>query len=863
MKLEDLSISRRGKLVVINHQKYQIEYNLAKGTWNYSDNSGKSIIKNGFTHISFADGTVLKTLNPGFREFRTEPVNTDSSGNYQTLHFIYDTAVRPEQPKNSGQNSAKGTSDNLENPPKHESTEDTTSGTAEKSNTSNIRVHTYLTCYAEHPYVLLKVEVENLSETPICLSNITLIDITTQPGVLQLDSHPSQYHLFLKIPPIAPSANAHHKIYDGFHFNRDNTVHPCQDGLLHDTVSKKAFLFGFITTHKWWPRLQIGYEAAKRKTPQGLTSWSLYNDCENTTCPSGEVISSEIGYLDFSEDAKSTYTRWTHRLAAERNALTGQNTNRTDKTQANSNHKADVGWSFNVDNMMGKVSAKSIKKEIDAIMQSSLFNPTLVGGIADIHLESGWQPHPGSLSLDQDSFPESMAPVVDIIHKNGCHAGICIDPYAIERNSEYIKRNPETCLRYTADDDRYDNIVANEPIEVHLPGRDRALAILDVSHPKTQRHVRNIIKKIVDEWGYDKIKVDLSSYSSGMMSVAARTTWYEKSLSSAELYRRALEILKDSVDSTKREVTLAGYNVLDSVSIGSFPLNYPQLRLKNIDQTENWHQQKGTKHRLCRYAGYLNEHGVLWNHIYGDFVVDEPRPVNEAIVELTAAALSGASVQCANTPNQLTTYRAELVSKIFPLTGQAAKSVDLFDEILPRLWHLPIETERESWDLIGVFNWKDQQDDAQLHLDEIGLNPDKDYLVHDFWMRHYLGIVSKNVTLLNIAPRSVKLLCFREQQQTPQLLSTDMHFTQGSVEIMSAGWDEHSHSFLIICQPPRLTESSVFIHVPENYIPTGVSAYGSDYKYSWDKPIYQLTFGATDSLIHASIQFIKTTGSSK
>ena len=90
-----------------------------------------------------------------------------------------------------------------------------------------------------------------------------------------------------------------------------------------------------------------------------------------------------------------------------------------------------------------------------------------------------------------------------------------------------------------------------------------------------------------------------------------------------------------------------------------------------------------------------------------------------------------------------------------------------------------------------------------------------------------------------------------------------MHYTQGRVEIISAGWDEHSQSYLVICQPPRKVESSVFIHVPEDYIPTGVSAYGSEYKYSWNKPIYQLTFSATDSLIHASIQFMRTEGGSK
>ena len=597
MKLEDLSISRQGKLVVIDHPKYQIEYNLTKGTWNYSDNTGKSIIKNGFTHISLSDGTNLKTLNPGFREFRTEPLNTDAYGTYQTLHFIYDTTSRQE----SKTDNSKDNSNPIE---KFSKSEFSDNASTEKSidpdkdiNESDIRVHTYLTCYANHPYVLLKVEVENRNKTAICLANITLIDISTQHGAIQLDSHPSQYHLFLRLPPIAPNATARHKIYDGFHFNRDNTGQPCQDGILHDTVSKKSLLFGFITTNKWWPRMQIGYEGSKRKTQKSLNSWALYHDCENTECPPGKVVSSEIGYLDFSDEAKSTYTRYTKRLAGVENISTKNDTDIINKSPYDISNKVDVGWSFSEVNIQEKVSAKTIKKQVESISQSPLFDPTLVGGIDYIHIESGWQPHPGDLTLNRDSFPEGMSSVVDMIHKNGYKASIRIDPFAIETNSDFIKRNPDACLRYktSGSSESESQVVADKPIEVHLPWRENALSILDVSNPKTQKHVQKIIKRVVNEWEFDIIKVDLSSYTSGMMTVASNATWYDKSLSSTELYRCALKLLKDSIESAINDVKLAGYNVIDSISIGSFPLNYPQLQQKSIDHSDNWHQQKGIK----------------------------------------------------------------------------------------------------------------------------------------------------------------------------------------------------------------------------------------------------------------------------
>ena len=870
MKLEELSVSRRGKLVVINHQKYQIEFNLSKGTWNYSDRTGKTIIKNGSTQIHLKDGTNLKTSEAGLREFQTGPLTNDAFGAHQTVKFSYETKGTSKQRQSGELDSSKhhpSPSDSAD-VPQNDSVN--TDGAADGT---GIRIHTYLTCYADHPYILLKVGVENLNPSPISLANITLIDISAQHGAVQLGSHPSQYHLFLKMPAISPSAETQRKIYDGFHLNQDNTLPPCQDGILYDTDSKKSLVFGFITSNKWWPRMQIGYQAPKRKSQQGITSWSLYHDCEQKECQSGEEVTSEIGFLEVSEDTTLSYKRYIERLATENSGqittILPDSCSHDHKATNLPAHQTFAAWRFSLENMHGKLDAQTIEEQAESIAKSPHFKPTLAGGIDYINLERGWQVNPGNLTLNADNFPNGMKPVVEQIHAKGLKAGICIDPFAIEPNSKLLQKHPSACLRTTnqeqeatAEGDGSSDVVA-ETIEVHLPARETALAILDVSHPEAQKHIKKVIKQVIDEWGYDLITADFSSYTSGMMSVATNVTWHDNSLTSTELYRQAVRLLTESVNAAKKDVILAGYNLIESVSIGSFAFNYPLLCQKSACDSEAWHQQNGIKHRISRYAGYLNAHNILWKNAYGNLDVDEPRPVNEAIVEMTATALSGAAAVCANTPTAFSSHRAELIAKLFPLSGDAATAVDRYDEPFSQIWHLPVKTPRENWNLVGVFNWKDQQDDIHLNLGAFGLNPDKDYLVHDFWMRQYLGVVSKNVTLMNMAPRSAKLLCFREEQQVPQLLSTDIHYTQGSVEILSAGWDNHSQSLLLISKPPRQSDGSFFIHVPETFLPTGVSAYGSDYHYSWDKPIYRLTFGPSDTYIHASIQFTNISGGSR
>ena len=608
--------------------------------------------------------------------------------------------------------------------------------------------------------------------------------------------------------------------------------------------------------------MQIGYQASKRKTQQGLTTWALYHDCENKTCQSGEQVSSEIGYLDFSDDISTAYDRYTERLAIQNGLLpkSPQDTKGVFTTQKDKK-RSIIGWNITSDNTHGKLTDNTIADQMKSVVNNPFLTSNHVERSDYINLESGWQKTPGYLSLNPDCFPEGMASAVEKIHELGFKAGIRIDPFCIERNSELLQKHPDICLiSKNKEKNGKKTPEKNTPIEVHLPGRQKAYAILDASHPQAQPHIRQLLKQLIDEWGFDLIKIDLSSYTSGMMSVSHNIDWHDNSLTSTELYRQAVRLLTEAASHTEKDAILAGYNIIESVSIGCFKVMFPLLHQKHVDSSESWHQQNGTKHRLSRYAGYLNTHNGMWQTVYGDLSVDEPRPINEAIVELTAAALSGTPIFCANTPETLSKIRAELIAKISPLTANQATVIDIYDEMLPQIWHLPVTTESETWHLVGVFNWKDQQDDIHLNLDKVGLNANKDYLVHDFWMRQYLGVVSKNVTLLNIIPRSAKLLCLREEQAVPQLLSTDMHYTQGSIEILSAGWDEHSQSYLLICQPPHETEGNIFIHVPENYLPVSLSAYGSEYKYTWDKPIYRITIAATESLVHASIKFTQTSG---
>ena len=843
MKPDDVVVSRRGNLVVINHSKFEIKFSLSKGTWDYIDESGDTIIRNGCAQITLDDGSVVKTEDAGNSEFITAFPQTDAFGTYYQIRFSHEAT-------------GKG-----------------------------IRINTYLNCYATQPAILLKVGVENLNpERSVQLENLTVLGVSTNRGAVLVGKTPSDCHLFINMPPV--SSGVSRRLYDGFLLSETDARHPCHDGVLHDTKSGKTLVFGFLTTEKWWPRIQVGCrgkpksnsQSQKRTSASGANPWALYHLCKQR-CNFGEEITSETVYLNFSGSAAACYEHYTQMLALK---------NGCPEPHTSPGYEGPIA-AWNLSPAQLSLDANTILTQTDKLTENRFFQPNFLGGINYIQLDPGLESQFGTYVLDREdpktqTLAGELRTVLNQIQTKGFRTAVRINPFCAAPDSALVQKHPDYCIQEAVvarngrrKSRRHSGRSDYKPATTHLPEGSTEVALLDVSHPKVRQHIGKQIKQIINEYGCSLINVDFTAYTTVLTNNEHNLRWHDKTLTSVELYRLAGELLRDAIEearsentSADKEVFLAGYNAVTGPCLGNIALNAPLLNPPfSSTATSNrindpWHHPRGTKHRLSRYAAHIREHNSLWQHVFGELTVGEPRPVNEVIVEMTAAALSGGAVFCSDQLTALTASRAADLARIFPLLGKAAIPVDLYDELFPRIWSLPISTPNEAWHLVAVFNWNDHEDDTYFELDALGLGESKEYLVHDFWMRQYLGKISQSLNLLNIPPRAVKLLCFREEQDIPQLLATDMHYTQGAVEILSAGWDSHSQSYLLVCKPLRQAGGTCFIHVPEGYLPIGVATYGSDYQYNWNAPIYQLTFTETqpDKLVQASIQFTKTAGGS-
>src|SRR5262249_50783184 len=151
-------------------------------------------------------------------------------------------------------------------------------------------------------------------------------------------------------------------------------------------------------------------------------------------------------------------------------------------------------------------------------------------------------------------------------------------------------------------------------------------------------------------------------------------------------------------------------------------------------------------------------------------------------------ALSGGTVISGDRLYELEAARLEILKKVLPSYGQAARPVDLFEKSFPEIFALKINRNFGQWWLVGYFNWDEAQTVRDFELSRLGLSPEKSYLLYEFWTQLLLTDAVGKVRL-TFEPSSVNLIAVHEKRGVPQLLGTDRHFTQGGLELENVRWD--------------------------------------------------------------------------
>jgi hypothetical protein len=426
-------------------------------------------------------------------------------------------------------------------------------------------------------------------------------------------------------------------------------------------------------------------------------------------------------------------------------------------------------------------------------------------GLEYIQIDEGYQRWHGDWE-GNDRFPHGMKWLADKIKSYGFKAGLWISPYVISEPTELFQKHPDWLLKHA---DGNLKRVGNWPENSGPPADENPKRYcLDITHPEAAKWLHDLIHMVANDWGYEMIKIDFVAWS-----ILAAERYYDPAFSSAQVYRKGLEIMR-SAAGEKCHILECGPGSLTTGLIDSMRIeadvNYGFSEA--AWETYFLHPAGSASAAAKRY--YF--HKRTWindaDHICMNLLNNQ-----QSEAAATLIALSGGNMISGDRLTQLDPYKLEILKKITPSFGEAAIPVDLFDAGMQSVFALKIKKQFAEWTVVAFFNASlTETVEKEFPLERFWLDPGKTYLAFDFWKQQFTGEVSGKLKVI-IQPGSVTLLAIHEKSGNPQFISTDRHVLQGAVEMGNMTWNEETKTLTGVSTGPLNTSHNVYVYIPAEH----------------------------------------------
>jgi len=98
----------------------------------------------------------------------------------------------------------------------------------------------------------------------------------------------------------------------------------------------------------------------------------------------------------------------------------------------------------------------------------------------------------------------------------------------------------------------------------------------------------------------------------------------------------------------------------------------------------------------------------------------------------------------------------------------------------------------DNWSVLHRVNWSAATAPAQrVRFQDLGLDPEKEYVVFEFWTDHLVGVFKTSFEVPPLAPMGLHSFALREKSARPQLLSTNRHLSQGAADLEAVAWENN------------------------------------------------------------------------
>jgi alpha-galactosidase len=364
-----------------------------------------------------------------------------------------------------------------------------------------------------------------------------------------------------------------------------------------------------------------------------------------------------------------------------------------------------------------------------------------------------------------DRFSHGHRWLTDQIHSRGFQAGLWLAPFAVSERSGIPAAHADWLVRNVGED--APAILATQE---DWGGRVYAL---DGAHPAARQWLFDLARRVVQEWGYDYVRLDRLRWAT------ARGAHYG-GLTPAEAYRLGLSALRDGAGS---DVFLHGCDAPLQHSVGFVN----GMRVGPDRDTAS----SGIRAPARAAALRSFYHRGVWLNDTDTLTVGPPLSFAEARLATSIVAVSGDITVLSDDLVKLDPERLALLDRALPVApspgrpiGVARDDADAASDRPASTW---IAEGAPRWWTVVLANWEEETREHAVSLTALGLTGAR-FNAYDVWRGEPLPDVTEALTM-QLDAHSCIAVGLRPAAARPQVIGTTRHVVQGALDVVDEAWD--------------------------------------------------------------------------
>ena len=409
------------------------------------------------------------------------------------------------------------------------------------------------------------------------------------------------------------------------------------------------------------------------------------------------------------------------------------------------------------------------------------------------------------LECDPRKFPHGMRYVADRIRKKGLKAGLWIAPLGTGKEEDFLAHREIFLVDKSGTPPRSWSGKYN----------------LDPTHPGAKRQIRSVLRTVTRDWGYEYLKIDGLECGGDPVNDYYMDTLYERKDIRRLFHSKEKDPLRNVALLIRKAIgrktffTVCGGKTKKNgkfVGVGDAARIGGDIFWEGEDPA--WGAVVNTA-RVTLRAYHV--HNVFWYNDPDVLSIRKSLNTRQAHVLCTIVGLTGQSLFAGDILYELPEERVKMLQRLMPVCDTYPAHLARNESLQP-VWNLMIRRSFEQWNVVALFNWSEKRaHNLKVTAAELGLDPDKTYLMYDFWSDAFLGVMRGTKTV-KLEKQSCRVVAIREKTGRPQILSIDRHITQGGVCIKEVTWDRKKLSLSAVMDLPRGERFSATLYVPGDFV---------------------------------------------